>query len=147
MIDYLLEILDFVNLDAMPILNWVVFALELLYILIKFALLIFPAESKVGKFLRKLFVGYKALRSKINELEAQNKIKDDIINGKSDTNTDTNTDTDTDADTDIEADADANANANDNLDARTSNFASESKSTNTHAPGDFIEQLKRNRRR
>lgn len=145
MIDYLLEILDFVNLDAMPILNWVVFALELLYILIKFALLIFPAESKVGKFLRKLFVGYKALRSKINELEAQNKIKDDIINGKSDTNTDTDTDTDTN--TNADADANANANADANLDARTSNFASASKSTNTHAPGNFIEQLKRNRRR
>lgn len=140
MITYILEILDLISLENMPYLNWVMFALELLYLGIRLALLIFPAESKVGKFLRKIFVGYRALRTKINELEAQNKIKDDIINGTKPT------DTTTDADTDAEPTATST------IDARTSSKRSSSEPTATtgdadRTKADFVDQLKRRRGR
>lgn len=136
MITYILEILDLISLENMPYLNWVMFALELLYLGIRLALLIFPAESKVGKFLRKIFVGYRALRTKINELEAQNKIKDNIINGTK--STDITTNAEQPAATSI-------------VDARTSSKRSSSKPTATTADADktkaeFIDQLKRGRR-
>lgn len=136
MITYILDILDLIPLDNMPFLNWVMFALELLYLGIRLALLIFPAESKVGKFLRKIFVGYRALRTKINELEAQNKIKDDIINGTKPTDTTT----------------DAEPTATSTVDARTSSKRSSSEPTATtgnadRTNADFVDQLKRRRGR
>ncbi len=136
MITYILEILDLISLENMPYLNWVMFALELLYLGIRLALLIFPTESKVGKFLRKIFVGYRALRTKINELEAQNKIKDDIINGTKPTDTTTNAEQPT---------------ATSTVDARTGSKKSSSKPTATTADADrtkaeFVDQLKRGRR-
>ena len=135
MIDYILQLIDFINLNTMPVLNWIVFALEILYILIKFSLIIFPANSKIGKFLRKLFVGYKALRTKIEELEAQNKIKDNIIkgdleNGKSDTAAD-NADTAAD---NADTAADNADTAADNAHARRSNATTRQ----------YVEQLKHN---
>lgn len=136
MITYILEILDLISLENMPYLNWVMFALELLYLGIRLALLIFPAESKVGKFLRKIFVGYRALRTKINELEAQNKIKDNIINGTK--STDITTNAEQPAATSI-------------VDVRTSSKRSSSKPTATTADADrtkaeFVDRLKRGRR-